>query len=156
MSRKKPAPNQARTRPTKFTPHLGAEIVRRYSAGETIKSICQDPDMPSRGGVYFWLSDASDNRTPEFVGWQNAMAIARTAHAYALADDCLDIADDDSNDTITGTRRDGTEYNTINSEWVARSKLRVDTRLKLVEKLAPEQFGNSLALTGANGGAIQI
>lgn len=112
--------------------------------------------MPSRGGVYFWLSDTSDNRTAEFANWQATMAIARTAHAYALADDCVDIADDISNDTIIREARDGAEREMANTEWIARSKLRVDTRLKLVEKLAPEQFGNALALTGANGGAIVI
>ncbi len=145
-----------KTKPLVFSRALGEEIVRRYSGGETIKDICADPDMPARSTVYFWLVADNDSRPAELIEWQSNMAKARIAFAFALADDTIDIADDTSNDTITKTGKDGSEYEVPNSEWISRSKLRVDTRLKLIEKIAPEQFGNALMLTGANGGPIRV
>jgi hypothetical protein len=145
-----------KTKPVSLTQAIAEEIVRRYASGETIKSICEDPDMPSRGAIYLWLADDRDTRSTVLIAWQDAMAKARTAHAFAMADDVIDIADDGTNDYVTKERPDGSTYEAVNSEHIQRSKLRVDTRLKLVEKLAPEQFGNALQLTGANGGPIKI
>lgn len=155
MGRTKPL-KRLRAKPVAFSQDVAEEILRRFAGGEHIKSICQDSDMPARSTVYMWLADDSDARSPLLISWQSAMAKARTAHAFAMADDAIDIADDGSNDYVTRERQDGSTHEVLNAEHVQRSKLRVDTRLKLVEKYAPEQFGNALMLTGANGGPIKV
>lgn len=57
----------------------------------------------------------------------------------ALAEDILEIADDDDED-------------------VNRARLRVDTRKWLMSKIAPKRFGEkrSHEVTGARGGPVQI
>lgn len=138
-----------------YTPEIGDEILRRFASGETIKRICDDAHMPHRGRVYEWIG-ADDERLADF---QKRFPAARAAHALALSDDIVDIADDGSNDWMTVTKGSpGNEYEVevINHEHIQRSKLRVDVRLKLMQHHAPNQFGDQLAITGANGGPIEI
>jgi hypothetical protein len=37
-----------------FTPELGAAICARVRAGESVKAICRDPEMPARTTVWSW------------------------------------------------------------------------------------------------------
>jgi hypothetical protein len=60
---------------------------------------------------------------------------AREAQADAIFDECLDIADDGSNDFMG-------EDEKYNGDAVARSKLRVDTRKWMAGKLAPKKYGD--------------
>lgn len=74
----------------------------------------------------------------------------------ALAEETLQIADDDSRDwepvrtdgVITGIKVDG--------EHVQRSKLRIETRLKLLAKWDPRRYGDKVALVGGGPGDSPI
>jgi len=66
-------------------------------------------------------------------------AKAKLVQAELLAEDCLDISDDTSNDTKINAN--GTEV--CNSEYVNRSRLRVDTRKWIASKLRPRQYGDA-------------
>lgn len=68
-------------------------------------------------------------------------ARAREEGFDAIAEECLDIADETSHDTRKTA--DGNEV--ANSEWISRSKLRVETRLKLLAKWAPKKYGEKPA-----------
>lgn len=71
--------------------------------------------------------------------FREMMEKAREAGFDALAEECLDIADDGTLDTIEtkfGPKSD--------KEWIARSKLRVETRLKLLSKWHPKKYGEKL------------
>jgi hypothetical protein len=60
-----------------------------------------------------------------------------------MAEDCLRIADDAVNDWME------TEHGPrLNGEHVQRSKLRIETRLKLLAKWNPKKYGEKLALAG--------
>lgn len=92
--------------------------------------------------------------------WKNAdaafsarIAGAREAGFDAIAHECLDIADETAFDTIEG--ENGLRANT---EWISRSKLRVETRLKLLAKWDPQRYGDKIQqeVTGKGGGALQI
>jgi len=140
-------------RPHSYTPEIGNELLRRFASGETIKHICEDDSMPSRSTIYEWIADKDREDLREF---HKRYEIAKKAHALALADDVIDIADDTSNDTIVKTSRGGDEYEVPNNEWIARSRLRVETRLKLMGKRAPDLFGEQLQIGGNGGGPIEI
>ena len=58
--------------------------------------------------------------------------------ADLLAEECLDISDDVSQDYIEG--EDGNTK--CNTEFVNRSRLRIDTRKWLASKLLPKQYGD--------------
>ena len=74
-------------------------------------------------------------------GFAEDLRAAREDGFDALAVECLAIADDTNRDTIeteSGPRP--------NSEWIARSRLRIDTRLKLLSKWDPKRYGDRVAL----------
>lgn len=118
-----------------YTVERGEEICRRLSTGETLADICRDEGMPSTRTVYDW-KDAN----PEFAA---CFARARDEGFDAIAADCLRIADETEHDTLlteTGFKP--------NAEWIARSRLRVDTRLKLLAKWDPRRYGDKMTLAG--------
>lgn len=131
--------------PSKFTQPLFDEICARLSKGEPLAQICRDDHMPSSNTVRDWC--AAD----EALAF--AYARAREEGFDAIALDALHIADDNSQDTRYS--KDGQEM--PDSEWISRSKLRVETRLKLLAKWDPKRYGDKLTteLTGADGGPIQ-
>lgn len=139
-------------KPHGYTPEIGAEILRRFSGGEFIKSICRDTHMPHRDTVYSWLADPR----PELAEFRRLFKIAEVAHSYALADDVVEIADDGRNDWMERQGKDGDTYTVVNHENIARSKLRVDARMKLMSKRAPAIFGDNIGISGPGGEPIQI
>jgi len=132
-----------RGRPTTFTPEAAAEIIDRLSTGEPLAQICRDEHMPATRTVSGWKEVH-----PDFAA---DFARARDDGFDAIALDCLEIADDASGDTIvteTGERPD--------TEWIARSRLRVETRLKLLAKWDPKRYGEKMALVGGDAGDAPI
>jgi hypothetical protein len=69
-----------------------------------------------------------------------------------MSQEIIDIADESANDT----QFDDVGNPRQNSEWINRSRLRVDTRKWLMSKLAPKKYGEKQEISGPNGGAIQI
>lgn len=122
-------------RPSVYTDAIAAEILERISDGQSLRSICVLDHMPARSTVFKWLS--------ENVSFSDQYAHARDAQADALFEDMLQIADDSSNDVkIVG--EDGNEREVCNTEFVQRSRLRVDTRKWMASKLAPKKYGEKV------------
>jgi hypothetical protein len=69
-------------------------------------------------------------------------ARAKLAQADILAEDCLDIADDDSGDNLI--TENGKKV--ANVEFMSRSRLRIDTRKWLASKLIPKVYGDKIQL----------
>ena len=132
-------------RPSRFTQEVAAEICERLAEGEPLRQICRDEHMPAWRTVYAWKdADAEFNAH---------IACAREAGYDAIAHDCLEIADETGNDTVATENGDRP-----NTEWISRSKLRVETRLKLLAKWDPKRYGDKMQteLTGANGGPVNM
>jgi len=137
-------------RPTKFTQKIADEICDRIAEGESLYSICADDHMPARRTIYGWLF------SEKYSKFLHQYTQARERQAETFIDQCVDIADDASQDIITVTTKKGKEYEKINHEYINRSRLRVDTRIKLAEKLAPKKYTPKALLehSGKNGKAI--
>lgn len=118
-------------RPTKRTPEVEAEIIRRISEGEPLAQICREDGMPGLSTVYDW--EAKDEAL------SGAIARARIAGFDMIAQEALAIADDADPDVD-----------------VQRSKLRIETRLKLLAKWDPKRYGEMVKTehSGPNGGEI--
>lgn len=120
--------------------------------GRSMAKITEDEGMPSEATVYSWLSDGASGVEPftEFLERYNA---ARAIQAEKHMDSIVDIADDATNDWDED--EDGNKI--VNHENIQRSKLRVEARLKAVEKLAPQKYGNKVQqqISGPNGGPIE-
>jgi hypothetical protein len=132
-------------RKSTFNQKDAAEIAARLSKGEPLAVICRDEWLPHDNTVRDWA--AAD---PEFAV---AIARAREAGFDQIALDALAIADEVRFDTKAGPN----DTEQCNSEWISRSKLRVETRLKLLAKWDPKRYGDKTTteLTGPNGGPIQ-
>ena len=108
------------------------EILERLANGETLTRICRDAHMPIRGVAWAWQETVP--------GFADRMLRARRGFAFAKADEIEDIADDGSNDWMEKTFRDET-VTVFNHEHVQRSKLRIETRRWLIERIASTDFG---------------
>lgn len=116
-------------------------ICERISQGESLRSICRDPDMPGYITVMGWL-DVHEEFRIIYAG-------ARAKQTEYYADECIDIADDGSNDWMERFNKDGDSVGwTLNGEAVVRSKLRIEQRRWYAERLLPKKYGNKLELGG--------
>jgi hypothetical protein len=115
-----------------------AKVLAGLADGIPLAELCRGEGMPDRVTVYRWKAEDAD--------LAQRIACAREAGFDAIADECFDIADDGSNDYHERKRQDGSSEEVFNSEHVQRSKLRIDTRLKLLAKWDPKRYGDRTLL----------
>lgn len=139
-NRKAPSKNKG-GRPSKYSRALIEAICARLKKGEPLAAICRDKGMPDPSTVWDWQQSK-----PEV---SQAIAHAREAGEDWLASECLEIADDGRNDWMEKLDKDGQPVGwMLNGEHVSRSKLRIETRLKLLAKWNPKKYGDRLTHAG--------
>jgi hypothetical protein len=124
-------------------PQLKDEICDRLAKGEPLRQICRDEHMPSWRTVYDWI-----NADEEFA---SRITRARDLGFDAIAEECFDIADNATNDWMERRDKDDVPAGyVLNGDHVQRSKLRIETRLKLLAKWNPKKYGDrqDINLTG--------
>lgn len=133
-------------RKSTFNEKDAAEIVARLSKGEPLTHICTDDWLPTDTTVRNWMDAHAE--------FACDIARARDAGFDRIALDALAIADDTEHDTKINS--DGREV--ADSEWISRSKLRVETRLKLLAKWDPKRYGEKITQehTGDMGMTVEI
>lgn len=119
-------------------------------ARKTIKSaaLCERILTSIAEGKSLRESCDKENLTPgNWINWINSdkqlleqYTHAREVRAELLFDEMLDIADEVSSDTII----DDNGNEKANSEWIARSRLRVDTRKWALSKMLPKKYGDKI------------
>lgn len=110
-----------------------AICLRLATGKDPMTVICRDLDVPVRT-VNQWRKDDAE------IALQ--FDEARDMGYDAIAADCLEIADDGSRDYMTTT--DGREV--PDHDHISRSKLRIETRLKLLAKWDPKRYGDKTAI----------
>lgn len=120
-------------RPTKFNDELAQDIIVTVATSPYgIRKICaQNPHFPTPETIRVWRY--------ENKSFSAQYAQAKLDQANILAEECLEIADDSTFDIRVNDNGD----EVINSEFVARSRLKIDTRKWLASKLLPKQYGDS-------------
>ena len=116
-------------RPTTYNEATATLICERLAGGETLTAICKTPGMPKRQTVHRWRR--------KFPDFDDQYARARVDQMESWSDDIVEIADDDTHDTVTVRNNKGEEYEQANSANVQRARLMVDTRKFLMSKIAP-------------------
>lgn len=129
-------------RPTKRTPAVVEKIVKGLSEGTPLTEICADEKMPAPRTVREWAQNDEN--------FSAAIARARELGFDALAEQCLEIADDARNDWMEKKLNSGETIEVLNSEHVQRSKLRIETRLKLLAKWDPKRYGEKIDVTSGD------
>lgn len=135
-------------RPSDYSEELGALICGRLADGESLRQICSSEEVPDKATVLRWIP-----KHPEF---RDQYARAREMQSEHWADEILEIADDGTNDWVERENKDGSTFEAIDHEHIARSRLRVDSRKWLMSKLAPKKYGEKVDLqhTGKDGGPL--
>jgi hypothetical protein len=123
------APAPARKPRVFFSEVTLAKILDQVADGIALRTICEAEGMPSRKAVYEWIAADKD------VERRYTVALQQRAEDYVH--ETIAIADESSNDTYTD--QEG-EIRT-NTEVIARSKLRVETRMKYAALIAPKKYG---------------
>lgn len=108
----------AQKRPSKNTSEIVDEIMNGIADGTPLREICRREGMPNWRTVYDWL-EADEEMAARF-------ARAREIGFDAIAEDILSNVDN---------------VKAI-SEHIQRSKLQVETRLKLLAKWNPKKYGD--------------
>lgn len=130
------------SRPSDYTPELAAEICGRLASGSPLSKICGgEENFPSLTTVYRWLQEK-----PEF---RELYARAREDQADTLADEILQIADEDPTTTVI----EKTGQIAFDGAAIAHQRLRVDARKWIASKLKPKKYGDRVAqeLSGPDG-----
>lgn len=146
-------------RPSSFTDEVAQSICDRIAAGESLRTICLDADMPDKTTVLRWLGD------DEREGFRTQYARARDLQADFYAESIVEIADEEvtmirrSKHTHGAQPEDDDESNDVEVVFdptaVARNRLRVDARKWYASKLAPKKYGDKMALTDGDGKPLQ-
>ncbi len=131
MSTPKKKTEKKRGRPTKYTPELAALICKKVATSTCgLSKLCRmNDDIPEKSTINLWRW--------EYPDFSAQYAQAKLTQADLLAEECLEISDDASQDLDFD--KDGNEI--LNTEFVARARLRIDTRKWLASKLLPKQYG---------------
>jgi len=127
------------------TQELADILVEGVSEGIPLRELCRRHGI-SKSMVYVWRKEDA-----EFDG---RFVRAREEGFDAIAEEALEIADDGTNDWEKRNRDDGTTEDVLNHEHVQRSKLRIETRLKLLAKWDPKRYGDLVKLGNADGSNI--
>lgn len=129
-----------------YSQEVADAICARLAEGEPLRQICRSQGMPAWRTVYDWISEHGD--------FAARIALARALGYDAIAEECLEIADDSSHDTkIVGS--DDNSREAADTEWIGRSKLRIETRLKLLAKWDPKRYGDKVTQEHTGNVAIE-
>jgi hypothetical protein len=110
------------------------EICARLSKGETVSEIARQLQI-GRTTIHDWRAE-----NPQFF---EQFARAKDEGYDAIADSVFEIADDGKRDYVVG--EDGVY---LDRDHIQRSKLRVETRLKLLAKWDPKRYGDKMQHEG--------
>lgn len=129
----------------KYDPVLAEKILDRLAATGSLRRVCAELHV-SRNSIIPWVVDNTN-------GFGDAYARAKDQGIDMLVEETLDIADDGSNDYMKG--KDGPQ---LDSEHIQRSKIRVETRRWLAERMAPRRYGlkQGLDVTNSDGTLVPV
>ena len=136
--------------PVTRSPEVETRIIEGLCDGVPLRELCRQEGMPSWRAVYDWIAADAD--------FASRIAHARDLGYDAIAEDILDIADDGTNDYVQRKRQDGSTDTALDTEHVQRSKLRIETRLKLLAKWNPKKYGEKQTVDVGNkeGEALKV
>lgn len=108
------------------------KIILEMISGRSLKSILRDDNMPCLNTFYKWI-EADEEK-------MNHYARAIKIRADFLFEEIIEIADEDSGDI----KLNALGEETLNGEFVQRSRLKVDARKWVVAKMNPKKYGEKL------------
>jgi len=125
-------------RPTIYTDELAEEICAVIAtSSDGLRGICKSRNhFPNPDTIYSWVAN-----NPIF---SERYARAKRAQINVLTDEIIDIAKDESKDTLIN--KDGNEVS--NNAAINRARLIIDTFKWTASKLAPKVWGDKVSKDG--------
>lgn len=138
--RKDPADLLPLGRHSEFTQEIANQICNRLAGGESLRSITEDPTMPSRQTIYTWM-----NARPSFL---DQYVRAREEQAESMADEIVAIADE-TPETAPVFDKEGNQLSIkLDSAYIQWQKNRIDARKWTAAKLRPKKYGERVVHAG--------
>lgn len=109
-------------RPSTYSPEIADAICERIADGESMRAICEHPEMPGRRTVLGWLEEHEEFRAK--------YARAREAQADVMDDKILTVAD------------------TCTPENAAAARVKIEAYKWRAAKLKPKVYGDAMTLKG--------
>lgn len=127
-------------RPSVYSEEIANEICDNLSNSSIgIKTLCEMNDhWPACATLFRWIQSNDVFR--------EMYRRAKESQVELLVSEMLEIADDGTNDLMTIVKGNA-EYEMENKEVTNRSKLRVDTRKWIAERLLPRVYGSKIDVT---------
>jgi hypothetical protein len=120
--------------PSARTPEMMAAICEQIASGMSLGKICAQEGYPNRATVIQWVLKYEDFR--------DMYRTARKVQVEGYADEIVGIADDTTNDYRTVEKRNGQKVQAVDHEHISRSKVRIDTRWRLMAAMMPHVYGD--------------
>jgi len=137
-------------KPTQYSKELADELLDRIRGGETLKSVCLDPAMPTTNTVWLWQK-GKNGATASFT---DDYARARLDQADSFAADIIEIADnsdetalDSAMNAVKQLPPDATETERRRAFFFAKkrsmeaAKLQIDARKWTAARINPNRWG---------------
>jgi hypothetical protein len=123
-------------RPSSWTQEIEDEILTRLSHGEPLTKICLDEHIPAESTIYRWEDHVE--------GFSKKVTCARERSADHFSHQIIEIADEECTMTVDIVQADGGSVSKICTDpaGVQRNRLRVDTRVKLMQMLKRKTYGD--------------
>ena len=125
-----------------------AHVLVQVATGRFVSRVFREDKATPNGiamphDVTFWKWCLED----ESGELDRKLADARARGIEALLDQTIDIADDGTNDYQLKMGEGGTKYEALDRDHIQRSKLRIETRIKLAQMMKPKTYGPKLDVT---------
>lgn len=121
--------NKPTGRPSVYTPELADDICARIEAGESVRAIGRDPDMPDAATIFRWASIDHEGFYEQYVR-------AKEIGAENNADEMEELA--------------------MTMDDVQRAKLVIDTRKWVMSKKLPKKYGDRIEVDNKLSGRVEI
>ena len=152
MTDKKSAPPKNKGgRTSTYDPDIAQSICEQLSEGIPLREICRQEGFPAWRTVYDWMKKDADLAT--------AIAYARDVGYDALAEECLNIADNPQfGEEVTESEDDeGVKRISVKKvDMLGHRKLQIETRLKLLAKFNPKKYGDRVTHSGDDDAPLVI
>jgi hypothetical protein len=135
---------------TEYNQKIGDEICERIAAGELLIAICNDAHMPWHRTVRRWLRN---KKLDEFA---TALKDAEADRVEVFKEQVIAIADDTANDFYEKVARDGSTYKAVDTEVIARSKVKIEARLKHIKAGDPRWGDTTSPSVVVNNGQVDV
>lgn len=125
-------------RPSSYSEEIAGKILERLCSGEPLTKICRDEGMPCAATVFNWEKSQE--------GFLEKVTRARESAADYMSHEILEIAEETPTCTVSGENWTRTQ---VDPAGIQRNKLRIDTRIKLMQMLKRKTYGDKIDLNAS-------